>query len=215
MLKGVDVPTIAVVAQGEVEGVAWSRIPDSDAPNARHRRYEFAMAAHIDKHAYAGLASFAEQTAAGNAQGTPDWPFAARCEPEIQLQSEKLMSYMFDTALWHLERWVKDGVAPPMAPRMELDAQGKMPLDGYGIGRGGIRSPFSDVPVARYRTASGGPGNCREFGSTHPLRWSELEQLYGSHAAYVQKVRAATERMLREQWITPNDARRMLEELTR
>jgi hypothetical protein len=213
MLKGVDVPSIAVIAQGEVEGVAWSRIPDSDAPSGRHRRYEFAMAAHIDKHAYAGLASFAEQAAAGNAQGTPDWPFAARCEPEIRLQEEKLMSFMFDTAFWHLERWVKDGVAPPKAPRMELDADGKMPLDAFGIGRGGIRSPYSDVPVARYLTASGGPGNCRELGSTHPLRWSELEQLYGNHAGYLQRVNAATDRMLREQWITPSDARRLRQEL--
>ena len=55
MLKAVDVPTITVVAQGEVEGMAWSRKPDSDEAVGRHRRYEVAMASHIDKNAYAGM----------------------------------------------------------------------------------------------------------------------------------------------------------------
>jgi hypothetical protein len=211
MLKAIDVPTIAVMAQGEVEGMAWSRLPDSD----KHRRYEFAMASHIDKNAYRGMPSFPEQTAAGNAQGTPDWPFTARCEPEIVLQDEMLLSYAFNTAFWHLDRWVRDGVAPPKGDRMQLDTAGKLVLDEFGIGKGGIRSPYSDVPVARYLTASGGPGNCREFGSTHPLSFGEMEKLYGTHAKYVEKVNAAVDRMRREQWITEADAVRMRRELTR
>ena len=215
MLKGVDVPTITVMAQGEVEGMVWNRIPDSDAPNGRHRRFEYAMAAHIDKHAYTGLASFADQTAVGNAQGTPDWPFTARCEPEIKLQDEKLLSYAFNAGFWHLERWVKDGIAPPKAERMVVDAAGKMPVNEFGIGQGGIRSPYSDVPVARYLTASGGPGNCREFGSTTPLSWTELEKLYGNHANYVKKVNEAVDKMVAGKWVTEADAKRMRAELTR
>lgn len=215
MLKAVDVPTIAVVAQGEVEGVAWSRLPDSDAPVGKHRRYEFAMAAHIDKHAYSGLASFAEQNAVGNAQGTPDWPFTARCEPEIILQDEPLLSYAFNVSFWHLDRWVRDGIAPPKAERIQLDATGKMPLDEFGIGKGGIRSPYSDVPVAKYLTASGGPGNCREFGSTHPFSWSELEKLYGNHGNYLQKMNASIDRMLKDQWITEADSKRLRQVLTK
>jgi hypothetical protein len=214
-LKAVDVPTITVVAQGEVEGMAWSRLPDSDAPVGKHRRYEFAMASHIDKHAYSGLASFAEQNAVGGAQGTPDWPFSARCEPEIVLQDEPLLSYAFNIAFSHLDRWVRDGIAPPKAERMQLDANGKLVLDEFGIGKGGIRSPYSDVPTAKYLTASGGPGNCREFGSTHPLPWSQLEKMYGSHGGYVQKVNASVDKMLKEHWITEADAQRMRRELTK
>lgn len=215
MLKPVDVPTITVLAQGEVEGMAWSRLPDSDAPVGKHRRYEYAMAAHIDKHAYSGLASFAEQTAAGGAQGTPDWPFNARCEPEIVLQDEPLLRYAFNAAFWHLDRWVRDGIAPPKADRMQLDAAGKMPLDEFGIGKGGIRSPYSDVPTAKYLTASGGPGNCREFGSTHPLPWSQLEKMYGNHANYVKKVDASIDKMRKDGWVTEADAQRMLTILTK
>jgi hypothetical protein len=215
MLKAIDVPTITVMAQGEVEGMAWSRLPDSDAAIGKHRRYEIAQAAHIDKWAYTGLASFADQNKVGSAQGTPDWPFTARCEPEIVLQNEKLLSYGFNMGFAHLDKWVRDGVAPPKAERMVLDASGKMPLNEFGIGQGGIRSPYSDVPVAKYTTASGGPGNCREFGSTTPLPWSQLEKMYGTHANYVQKVNASIDKMIKDKWINEADAKRMRADLTK
>ncbi len=209
MLKAVDVPTITVVAQGEVEGMAWSRKPDSDEAVGKHRRYEVAMASHIDMNAYAGMPSFPEQTAAGNAQGTAQWPFNARCEPEIQFQDEPLLSYMFEMALSQLDRWSRGNYTPPRAPRMELDAKGKLILDEFGIGKGGIRSPYSDVPTAKYLTASGGPGNCREFGSTHPLTWKQLEQRYGSTAKYADKVNASIKDMVKNGWLLDNDAERM------
>lgn len=215
MLKAIDVPTIVVMAQGEVEGMAWSRLPDSDAAIGKHRRFEIAMAAHIDKWAYTGLASFVDQTKVGAAQGTPDWPFTARCEPEIVLQDERLLSYGFNLGFAHLDQWVRDGMAPPKVDRMQLDAAGKLIVNEFGIGNGGIRSPYSDVPVAKYLTASGGPGNCREFGSTAPLPWAQLEKLYGTHAGYVRKVNASIDRMLKERWINESDAKRMRAELTR
>lgn len=209
MLKAVDVPTITVIAQGEVEGMAWSRKPDSDEPVGRHRRYEVAMASHIDKWAYTSMPSFAEQTAAGNAQGTPDWPFTARCEPEIVLQDEPLLRYSFNMGFEQLDRWVRGNYIPPKASRMELDAKGKLVLDEFGIGKGGIRSPYSDVPTAKYLTASGGPGNCREFGSTHPLTYKQLDQRYGSAAKYAEKVEASIKDMLKSGWILDTDAERM------
>lgn len=215
MLKAVDVPTITVLAQGEVEGMAWSRLPDSDAAVGKHRRYEIAMASHIDKWAYAGLASFADQNKLGAAQGTPDWPFTARCEPEIKLQDEPLLSYGFNMAFAHLDKWVRDGVAPPKVDRMQLDAAGKLIVNEYGIGNGGIRSPYSDQPVAKYLTASGGPGNCREFGSTTALPWTQLEKLYGTHASYMQKVNTSIDRMVKERWINESDARRMRADLSK
>jgi hypothetical protein len=90
---------------------------------------------------------------------------------------------------------------------------GALVLNEFGIGSGGIRSPYSDVPTASYTTSTGGPGNCRELGQTRPLSWARLEQLYGNHDNYVQRAAAAIDRMLRERWVTESDARRMREEL--
>ena len=54
-----------------------SRRDDSDAPADRYRLYEVAGAGHIDSFAYLGFPTMADQEKAGNAQGTPEWPFNA------------------------------------------------------------------------------------------------------------------------------------------
>src|SRR4029453_3726672 len=76
-------PGIAVAAEGEVLGTYAARRPDSDEPGDRYRLYEVAGAGHIDKSAYIGFPSTADQAAAGNLQGTAEWPFAAPCDPDI------------------------------------------------------------------------------------------------------------------------------------
>ena len=212
-IKDLDVPVVSVAAQGEVLSSLAVRKADSDAPVGRYRLYEVAGVAHIDIHAYEGFPSFAEQTeATGTAQGTPQFPFTARCEPEIVLQSLPMLRYAFNGAFANLDRWVKDGVAPPRVSRM--DVQGTtLATNEFGIGAGGIRSPYSDVPTAIYTTASGGPGSCRELGETRPLSWARLEQIYGNQKAYAQKAAAAIDRMVQEHWVTESDARRMREEL--
>jgi len=103
------------------------------------------------------------------------------------LQDEPLLSYGFNMGFVHLDKWVRDGVAPPKVERMQLDGAGKLIVNEYGIGNGGIRSPYSDLPIAKYTTASGGPGNCREFGSTTPLPWSQLKSCTGRMRAMFKK----------------------------
>ena len=85
-------PVIAVAAQGEVLATYATRRPDSDEPADRYRLYEVAGAGHIDRSAYVGFPSMEDQTAAGNLQGTAEWPFGAPCEPAIPLINTPIMS---------------------------------------------------------------------------------------------------------------------------
>jgi len=212
-IKDLDVPVVSVAAQGEVMGSFAVRKTDSDTSPGRYRLYEVAAVAHIDIHAYEGFPSFSEQTeATGTAQGTPQFPFNGRCEPEIVMQDLPMLRYAFNGAFANLDRWVKDGVTPPRVPRMEVKGT-TLVTNEFGIGSGGIRSPYSDLPTASYTTGSGGPGNCRELGETRPLSWSHLEQLYGNHKNYAERAAVAIDRMVREHWITESDAHRMRAEL--
>src|SRR4029079_17971054 len=118
---------------------------------------------------YYGLPAFSDQAlTGGNVQGTADWPFAAKCDPDIPLTELPLMSYVFDAALTNLDQWVRKGTAPPHSSFVELKnagaADASVVLDQYGHGVGGIRSPYVDVPVATYFTNSNGPGTCPELG---------------------------------------------------
>lgn len=217
VLHNVGAPVIMVASQSEVINGLAARRPDSDEANDRFRLYEIAGAMHLDVNAYDPFPNLIDQALAGNAQGTPSWPFNARCTPEIPLNDNPLLSYEFHAALANLDRWVRKGTAPPRAPRIQVkDADGPSPsvvLDQYGNGVGGIRTFYVDIPVATYFMSSPGPGVCAEFGHTAAFDWGRLDSLYGSYKSYASKVSQSVERSLKERWLTEADARRIKAEL--
>ncbi|MBC8006439.1 MAG: hypothetical protein H7X76_00145 [Prolixibacteraceae bacterium] len=96
-------------------------------------------------------------------------------------------------------------------------------VDVVGNDMAGIRHPFVEVPVATLlgwntRTKEfGGPDLCDLLGSTIPLPKSRadaqakgdprpsLEELYGSHEAYVAKVAGAAKKLQAERLMLPED----------
>jgi hypothetical protein len=195
-VHNIGVPVIEVVAQGEI-GADYQR-PDSDDKADPFRIFEVAGAAHIDKWAYLELPTMEDQLAASGApgQGDPSWPFNVKCTPEITLQTHPLLKYIFDGAVVDLEQWASKGIAPPKAERITLKD---------GVGTGGVRNPYVDVPAASYTTTSPGPGTCRELGSTTPYDQAKMDSLYGSRKAYEAKVAASVDQMVKDRWITKSD----------
>jgi hypothetical protein len=199
-IRNIGVPFIEVVAQGEISDDY--RRPDSDETNDRFRIYEIAGAAHIDKWAYLELPIMQDQLAATGApgQGTPEWPFNVKCDPEIPLQTHPLLKYIFDGSFVNLEQWASKGIAPPKAERI---------TSKDGVFSGGVRSPYVDVPAATYTTTSPGPGTCRELGSTTPFDSAQFQSLYGNHKNYEAKVAQSVDRMVKEHWITESDGKKI------
>jgi hypothetical protein len=209
VVKPVNVPIVAVVAQGEVIGNLASRRLDSDDPAGRYRLYEIAGIAHIENYPYSALPSFADQiTAVGAAQGTPDWPFNAKCEPEIPLGDNPLLKYSYDAAFLNLDQWMRKGMEPPKADRI-LVKDGAIVLDESGNGIGGVRSPFVDVPAATYYTTSSGPGTCAELGHAAPFDQARIKKLYPDAKEYSSKVAQSIDRMTKERFLTESDAKRL------
>jgi hypothetical protein len=131
--QDVDVPIVHVPTMHEVSGQTITWRQDSDEAGKQYRLYEFSGMAHVD---------------------TRD---AARMMPNPcaqPLSTYPLQAYM-SVALNHLFNWVDKGVPAPRADRIWLDrneADGStMALDEAGNPRGGIRSPYVDVPVVKYR----------------------------------------------------------------
>jgi hypothetical protein len=199
-VHNIGVPVIEVVAQGEIS--ADYQRPDSDEVNDRFRIYEIAGAAHIDKWAYRELPTMEDQLAAIGTpgQGTPEWPFNVKCDPEIPLQEHPLLKYMFDGAIVDLEQWASKGIAPPKAERITMKD---------GVASGGVRSADVDVPAATYTTTSAGPGTCRELGSTKSFDSAQIDSMYGSRKNYEAKVAQSVDRMVKEHWITESDGKKM------
>src|SRR3546814_9293284 len=57
--------------------------------------------------------------------------------------------YVMQAALRALDRWVRTGEAPPIAERLQVSDSGALVLDAHGNARGGVRSPWVDVPTAQ------------------------------------------------------------------
>jgi hypothetical protein len=207
-IKDIDVPVISVVAQGEVPDSMKVRKPDSDDPKGRYRLYEIAGAAHIDAFAYSGLPSFNEQNLLGLAQGTPDWPFNLKCEPEIPLSRQPLLMYAFHGAYRNLDEWVAKGIAPPKAARIEIK-DGALVLDEFGNGVGGVRNPWVDAPLETIATTSPGPGTCRELGHAIPLETARISGLYPSAKDRASKVNDSVDRAVNARYFTETDGKRM------
>jgi len=140
-----------------------------------------------------------------------------RCTPEIQLNETPLLDYSFHAALANLDQWVRKGVAPPKANRVQIKDQDtdhpSVVLDAHGNGVGGVRTFFVDLPAATYNMSSPGPGVCAEMGRTVAFDWARLETLYGSYKSYANKVAQSVDRSVKERWFTEPDGRKIKAEL--
>jgi hypothetical protein len=117
--------------------------------------------------------------------------------------------YVFNAALDHLVRWVKDGTPPPTAPPIDLTAVGPpavMARDAAGNALGGIRLSQHAVPTAVNTGVNTGPGFCRLYGSHEPFDAAALTKLYPTHDGYVAQVKEVTEKNLKAGYILKIDA---------
>ncbi|HET9193985.1 MAG TPA: alpha/beta hydrolase domain-containing protein [Vicinamibacterales bacterium] len=204
--QDVDVPIVHVPTMHEVSGQTITWRQDSDEAGKQYRLYEFSGMAHVD---------------------TRD---AARMMPNPcaqPLSTYPLQAYM-SVALNHLFNWVDKGVAPPRADRIWLDrneADGStMALDDAGNPRGGIRSPYVDVPVVKYRirppvanpfpanpsawmkangNEKGGALMCNLSASQLALSKDELKKRYKNKKNYAGMVERRVNELEKAGWSLP------------
>jgi hypothetical protein len=205
-IRNVDVPMIQVPTTTEaMRGIVPTR-QDGDAPGDQFRVYEFAGMAHLDTRQVEAF------------RPNP-------CKYPISLFP--LSTYM-SVALAHLVEWADTGTIPPRADRILVDRStagdgSLIALDAFGNPRGGIRSPYVDVPVAKFGVPNEGatpptPNTvpwvalrgdagidqlCRLTGYQIALSPAELRKLYRTKADYVAKVRQRLDELTRQGWSLP------------
>ena len=104
-------------------------------------------------------------------------------------------------ALDSLDRWVREGQAPPNGPRYEFASSDTLATDDLGNTLGGIRLPPIEVPVARYVSTS-----CNLGGITIPLTEPELLARHGDHDTYYAAMVEATRTSVTDSFLLPADA---------
>jgi hypothetical protein len=214
------VPVVEVFAQGDIGTNIASRRPDSDTPPDLFRRYEVAGAAHTDPWEALSFPAAADmQRAAGQSSALGD----PECNPRDVEPSDFPIRYALNAAWRNLDDWVRNGVAPPHGVRLQLkpdlaepfDPERAFVTDSHGNALGGVRTPFVDVPTARWVGAKTGSFNCMFRGYKFSFDSAELEKLYGGHADYLARVRASVAALQTQRWLTATDAAQIVRDAER
>jgi hypothetical protein len=181
-----------------VYGSLGYRRPDSKA----YRLYEVSAMSHINDEPENPISAFA---------GSLDCDRPAGATPSAFRQTD-IWAMAFD----NLVRWTSRGAAPPRAARIELEADGRtVKRDANGNALGGVRSVFVDVPTASIMPTSLAPGGvvrnpCAYAGYQLDLSPDKLQQLYRTHAGYVQQVAKDTDKLVRQRFLLRTSARELV-----
>jgi hypothetical protein len=115
-------------------------------------------------------------------------------------------------ALWeNMYDWVEKGTPMPRAGRIMRDPKSPtgIALDEHGHARGGLRTPWVDVPEANYIPRIS-PKNPLSAGMK-PFPEEKIVQLYGSRENYLKLVKEKIDAMVRDRFVRPEHAQLMLE----
>jgi len=192
------VPVIEVQSQSDVEGFGFDefvnpgsasvRRADSDAAGDRFRLYEIAGAPHAAK------------IVGCDGEGS-SFPLAA----------------FVRAALRNLFRWAEDDITPPTAPRIELeidDVVAQAAVDRFGNARGGVPSPFLDVPIARYEAHSTPGPVCALAGREATLPYEVLVDRYGDLQTYLAEFTIRIDEIIQAGFLLKADRAEILEAQT-
>ena len=180
---------------------------------AKLRIWEMPGTAHVDTYMF--------QVAASDSGVAPIEKLAPLWKPTTMTIVGKLAKpmnsapqhhFIAQSALAHLDAWVRTGKAPPIAPRMETTpgAAGGAPslvLDANGNTKGGIRSPWVDAPTAKL-SGFGNSGGPFAFllGTTEPYDAATLQRLYpGGKAQYLKAFDASLAKAVKAGFILAAD----------
>ena len=187
------VPVLTVITEtdlldGRLLGYHRARRPDG----AHRRTWEIAGTAHADN--YVIRVGFIDSGSA------PLADLASAFAPTDELLGHRLSyfinfapqhHYVLQAALARLHTWVRTGdPAPPAEPLLLTgDDPPALLADDNGLARGGVRTPWVDVPAARTSgTASDESPMSFLFGSGEPFDAATLSRLYpGGRAEYVDR----------------------------
>jgi len=195
----IDVPIFDLQTEGDMVALR-SHLTRQD-PGPRYRRWELAGAAHAE-------------TPRWVVEEPPPLDRGQGCSAPVNAAPHHAF---VKAGLRALTKWVRDGVAPPQSPAIELsDPAAADPIvrDAFGIAKGGVRLPEVEAPTATIdgtrndvaKSAPGAQNFCFLFGRTVPFEPEKLASLYPSHDAFVKRFTAAVDALVKSGYLLAPEA---------
>jgi hypothetical protein len=211
------VPTMTVITETDLIG-GWragyhaARRPDNDL----FRAWEIPGAAHADN--YTIRVGYIDNGSASMND------IVAAYAPTNDLMGTRLSycinfapqhHYVLQAAIAKLNAWVRTGEPAPPAPPIDLTEADPpvLDLDANGLARGGARTPWVDVPIAK--TSGLAPDESPMsfiFGSGEMFDTAALRALYPRGSAeYLERFTGALDRAIDSGFLLPADRSEILE----
>jgi hypothetical protein len=196
-ISGGDAAVIHVVGEGDfplfsaLGPDAFHTREDSEAPHDRFREYQFPAGSHLPT------------------RGVPDarMIIGKPLAPGESL-SQFPSSLFYYAAFANLVDWVTKGIVPPKAPPIEM-RNGEVVRDSFGNAKGGVRTPYVDVPTVRYiasaPTTEGENPARRMIGLEERLPPAQLHTLYQTREKYLRRFDREVDRLVRQRWLQAKD----------
>jgi hypothetical protein len=201
------VPVLVVQSETDVFG-ALAYLPARQADTDRFRLWEVAGAAHCDTYFL-----YASPQDSGSLPVEHLAVLIGRAEDAglptaLPVNSGPQMHYVLQSAFDALDRWTRTGSTPPVADRLAVDDDGALAIDALGVARGGVRTPWVDVPTSAL-SGLGQPGDMTDlFGTTRRFDDSTLRVRYpGGREDYVSQFGDATRAAVDAGFLLDADAR--------
>ncbi len=199
-------PYIALNTETETPHTRWKG--DFDEVYAKFRSYEISCSSHDSKY---NLIEYYEEDEDVRKIGR-DQPFYGLEE----FPQDYPYEFIFSATFRNLYSWVRDGVPAPKSKVIEKTADGDSKKDAFGNSRGGIRTPFNDLPTCRYSkwcTLREDPTRQRDFwGHVEPFSAELLKELYTSLDNYRELVAARTDEIIAEGYLLACDREDIIEQ---
>jgi hypothetical protein len=204
-LPMIDAVVVHPCTEGDLMNALSQKRPigyrdDSDGPS-RYRHYEIAGDSHV------GMRGITDPLKVFSTLGNAIRPG----EHLSQFPAAELMIPITQ----NLVDWLTKGTPPPRAARIEV-ANGEIVRDAVGNAKGGVRSPYVDLPTVRYIAAAPlAPGENpfrRLIGLEEPIAPDRLRTMYGSRENYLRRFDAQIDQMLAGRWLFAEDAARLKRE---
>lgn len=199
----VGVPVMHVMTQSDYAGFAPNRLPDNNTRAEGYRDYDLSGAGHAtpDELYYGPSPADIVQG------GQPPPPVDCNEGPRSRFPSRA----PFNAILANLEAWAEKGTVPPPGAVIQMNGNTGA-LDQYGNVKGGVRTPYLDVPTSTWAGNSTGPSFCRIAGHETPFTPERLKALYPTHEAYVKAVRASVRGLVAQRYLTKADGDEIIAE---
>ena len=195
----VDIPVFKVLSESEyVNYNSDYEVPELQPDTDRFRLWGVAGTSHSDH--------YVQYMRAGVILRDLGLPFSDTCTNPSR--SRIPMSHVMNAAIDHLIRWIRTGIAPPVAPPMPLTST-TPPVaarDSYGNALGAIRLANFAVPVALDNGTNSGAGLCFLRGTHLPFDQATLDKLYPSHGSYVSAITHAANATVDAGFVLAEDA---------